>query len=61
MSYKKSKYLNWIIWFNLFIGLFNLYLYTISGWWFSFFVGSLNIGVWVFNRQYLFNKGKDNK
>ena len=44
MSYKKSKYLNWIIWFNLFIGLYNLYLYTISGWWFSFFIGSLNIG-----------------
>ena len=50
----KKEILPYILWFNLFIGFYNLYLYTINGWWFSFFIGSLNIGVWVFNRKKLF-------
>ena len=37
---------------NLFIGLYNLYLYMNGGdWWFNLLIGSLNIGVWVFNRK----------
>ena len=51
MSYKQKKYFSWIIWFNLFIGLYNIYLYTDSGWWFNLVVGTLNIGVWVFFRR----------
>ena len=61
MDYKQNKYFRWAVWFNFFIGLYNLYVYTDSGWWFNFLIGSLNIGVCVFNRQYLFNKGKDSK
>lgn len=40
-----------MLWFNLFIGFYNLYLFTNSDWWFNLLVGSLNIGVWVFNRD----------
>jgi len=61
MGYKQNKYFRWTIWFNLFIGFYNLYLYTSAGWWFNLLIGSFNIGIWVFNRQYLFNKGKENK
>ena len=39
-------------WLNLFIGLYNMYLYTNGGslFW-NFIIGSLNIGVWVFFRK----------
>ena len=51
MSEGKREILKYIIWFNLFIGLYNIYSYVNSDWWFNLFVGSLNIGVWVFNRK----------
>ena len=51
---EKKELLPYALWFNLIIGFYNIYLYTINGWWFSFFIGSLNIGVWVFNRKVLF-------
>ena len=53
-SKEKKKILPYIIWFNLIIGFYNLYLYSINDGWFNLFVGSLNIGVWVFNRKALF-------
>ena len=54
-SEEKKKILPYIIWFNLFIGLYNLYLYVNGGtWWFNLLIGSLNIGVWVFNRKSIF-------
>ena len=39
-------------WLNLFIGIYNLYLYVNGGdlFW-NFIIGSLNIGVWVFFRK----------
>ena len=43
--------LPYALWLNLFIGFYNLYLYTNSSWWFNLIIGSLNIGVWVFNRK----------
>ena len=46
-----KKVLYYIIWFNLFIGLYNLYLYSIENLLFNLMVGSLNIGVWVFYRK----------
>jgi len=48
---EKQKIIPYIIWFNLIIGFYNLYLYVNGGWWFNLLIGSLNIGVWVFNRK----------
>ena len=53
-SKEKQKLLPYALWFNFFIGVYNLYLYTNSDWWFNLIVGSLNIGVWVFNRNIAF-------
>lgn len=47
----KKELFPYVLWFNLFVGFYNLYLYTNNDWWFNLFVGSLNIGVWVFNRK----------
>ena len=52
MTEEKRATLRQIAWFNLFIGIYNLYLYTNGGdllW--NFIIGSLNIGVWVFYRK----------
>ncbi len=38
-------------WINLFVGIFNLYLFTLGGGLFLLGLGSLNIGVWVFSRK----------
>ena len=52
MTKEKRKTLRQIAWFNLFIGIYNLYLFSIGGdWIFNFLIGSLNIGVWVFFRD----------
>ncbi len=39
-----------IVWINLFIGLYNLWLYSIEWSLFNLIIGSLNVGVWVFFR-----------
>tara|TARA_B100000287_G_C20554554_1_gene749874 strand:- start:218 stop:370 length:153 start_codon:yes stop_codon:yes gene_type:complete len=39
-----------VIWLNLIIGLYNMYLFGIGDNWFNFIIGSINIGVWVFYR-----------
>jgi hypothetical protein len=51
MSPESREELKIIIWINLLIGLYNLYLYVNGGWLFNFIIGSLNIGVWVFFRK----------
>ena len=38
-------------WLNLFVGLYNMYLYSQGEWWFNFLIGSLCIGAWVFFRK----------
>jgi len=40
-----------IVWINLVIGIYNLYLYGIEWHLFNLIIGSLNIGVWVFFRN----------
>jgi hypothetical protein len=55
---EKKELLPYALWFNFFIGFYNLYLYTNSEWWFNLIVGSLNIGVWVFNRKSAFSLWK---
>ena len=48
---EKKELFPYVVWINLLIGFYNLDLYTNGGWWFNFLIGSLNIGVWVFNRN----------
>ena len=44
-----------ILWINLIIGIYNIYLWTVGDNLFNLLIGSLNIGVWVFFR----NQGQD--
>ena len=37
-------------WLNLFIGIYNIYLFGMDYNMFNIIIGSLNIGVWVFYR-----------
>ncbi len=43
------------IWFNLFIGLYNIYVFNELNSIFHLVLGSLNIGVWVFCREKYLN------
>ncbi len=51
MTKEKRDSIRMIVWLNLFMGLYNLYIFNQSDWWFNFVIGTLNIGVWVFNRK----------
>ena len=50
MTQEKKTMLNYIIWVNLALGLYNLYFYVNNDSLFNFVIGALNIGVWVFFR-----------
>ena len=47
----RRKYLKWIIWVNLFVGILNLYYYVNNNTTYSLIIGALNIWVWVVNRN----------
>ena len=57
------------IWFNLFIGIYNLYVFNAMDSLFHLVLGSVNVGVWVFFRERylnfsfakLFGENKNNK
>ena len=51
MTKEKREAIRYSAWLNLFIGIYNMYLYAQGDWWFNLLVGSLNIGVWVFFRK----------
>ena len=54
MSEKERKnYLSLTIWFNLLIGIYNLYIFNEMSSTFHLVLGIFNIGVWVFNRHQL--------
>jgi len=61
MSEEKREIMKWIIWINLIFGFHNLYLYTNNNYVFNLIIGILNIGVWVFNRNVIFNRGSNGK
>ena len=68
MSTKERKqYLSLTIWFNLLIGIYNLYIFNEMSSTFHLVLGIFNIGVWVFNRHQLepilvkVNTGNQNK
>ena len=47
----KDEVMKKIIWFNLFIGIYNLYVFNEFSSIFHLLLGAMNIGVWVFFRQ----------
>ena len=51
MTKEKRENIRATAWLNLFMGLYNLYIFNQSDWWFNFLIGTLNIGVWVFFRK----------
>ena len=50
-SDEKREYRKYAAWLNLFIGLYNMYLWGLDGNMFNIIIGSLNIGVWAFFRD----------
>ena len=52
---EKVQNIKSIIWFNLFIGIYNLYMFNEMNSIFHLVLGSMNIGVWVFCREKYLN------
>ena len=52
---EKIKMMKMTIWFNLFIGIYNLYVFNEMNSLFHLVLGSINIGVWVFFRERYLN------
>ena len=48
---ERKEMLSFAIKINLIVGIYNLYLYSVSGLLFNIVIGSMNIGVWVFFRD----------
>ena len=65
MSKEKSKDLSAVVWLNLVLGIYNIYLFSIGSLMFNFVIGTLNIGVWAFFRKpetiLLLNRKKSNQ
>ena len=51
----KIEVLKFTIWFNLFIGIYNIYIFNELNSLFHLVLGSVNIGVWVFYREKYLN------
>ena len=51
----KTEMLKLTIWFNLFIGIYNLYIFNEMNSLFHLVLGSVNIAVWVFFRERYLN------
>ena len=52
---EKIEMMKMTIWFNLFIGIYNLYVFNEMNSLFHLLLGSVNIGVWVFFRERYLN------
>ena len=52
---EKIELMKMTIWFNLFIGIYNLYVFNEMNSLFHLVLGSVNIGVWVFFRERYLN------
>ena len=48
---EKIQTIKYVIWFNLFIGIYNIYMFNEINSIFHLVLGSMNIGVWVFCRE----------
>ena len=62
---ERKEMLNFAIKINLIMGIYNLYLYSMSGLLLNLVIGSMNIGVWIFFRDVklisAINKYRQNK
>ena len=45
----------YLIWVNLYMGIYNIYLYVQGEWLFNLFIGCMIVAVWVWCRDELFN------
>ena len=52
---EKIEMMKMTIWFNLFIGIYNIYVFNEMNSLFHLVLGSVNIGVWVFFRERYLN------
>ena len=52
---EKIEMMKMTIWFNLFIGIYNLYVFNELNSLFHLVLGSIKIGVWVFFRERYLN------
>ena len=52
---ERIEILKLTIWFNLFIGIYNLYIFNEMNSLFHLVLGSVNIAVWVFFRERYLN------
>ena len=52
---ERIELLKLAIWFNLFIGIYNLYIFNEMNSLFHLVLGSANVGVWVFFREKYLN------
>ena len=52
---EKIEMIKMTIWFNLFIGIYNLYVFNEMNSLFHLVLGSVNIGVWVYFRERYLN------
>ena len=52
---EKIELMKMTIWFNLFIGIYNLYVFNEMNSLFHLVLGSVNIGAWVFFRERYLN------
>ena len=52
---ERIEMLKLAIWFNLFIGIYNLYIFNEMNSLFHLVLGSVNIAVWVFFRERYLN------
>tara|TARA_B100001540_G_C15209921_1_gene374677 strand:+ start:249 stop:443 length:195 start_codon:yes stop_codon:yes gene_type:complete len=48
---EKARQLAYIVWINLFIGIYNIYIYQQDNTMFNLTIGIFNLGVWVFLRN----------
>ena len=51
----KIEIIKFTIWINLFIGIYNIYIFNELNSLFHLVLGSVNIGVWVFLREKYLN------
>ena len=58
---KKRELIGIVLKFNLIIGIYNLYLFSIGNNLFNLVIGSMNIGVWTFFRDFSFVKSNGEK
>jgi len=61
MTENKFKQIRWILWFNLVVGVQNMYYYFNNETVFNLLIGAANLVVWIKWRRIAFSNYKRNK